>query len=94
MQSKSLWLAMALLAGLALTPTLVDARAGSGSSSGSRGARTYQAPPLMLKPARNSLTPPARVRRRRRGGRSAKPHRPSACITPITIPATRLLRPA
>jgi predicted lipid-binding transport protein (Tim44 family) len=34
-----------LVAGLALAPTMADARAGFGSSMGSRGARTYSAPP-------------------------------------------------
>jgi predicted lipid-binding transport protein (Tim44 family) len=34
-----------LVAGLALAPSMADARAGSGSSMGSRGARTYTAPP-------------------------------------------------
>lgn len=43
-RSTRLIAAFAVLA-LALVPSLADARAGSGASSGSRGTRTYSAPP-------------------------------------------------
>ncbi len=49
MTTRRLWLSLALtviVAGLlALTPNPVDARAGGGGSLGSRGIRTYSAPP-------------------------------------------------
>jgi predicted lipid-binding transport protein (Tim44 family) len=43
--TNSLWLSLCLAGALALAPSLADARAGSSKSSGSRGERTYQAPP-------------------------------------------------
>lgn len=45
MRHTGLFFAFLLAATLALSPTLVDAAAGSGTSSGSRGTRTYSAPP-------------------------------------------------
>lgn len=45
MRRSSAGLLAILVAGLALAPSFADARAGSGSSMGSRGARTYSAPP-------------------------------------------------
>jgi predicted lipid-binding transport protein (Tim44 family) len=44
-KSRRSRLALALVAGLALVATGADARPGGGSSSGSRGSRTYSAPP-------------------------------------------------
>ncbi len=58
-------LAAVLALGLALTPSLGFARAGSGTSSGSRGSRTYTMPaptntaPGMAAPMQRSLTPSA-----------------------------------
>jgi predicted lipid-binding transport protein (Tim44 family) len=45
-QSRSRFLALALSLGLAFTPALAEAKAGGGSSFGSRGAKTYSAPPV------------------------------------------------
>ncbi len=45
MRRSGFLLAAAAVAALALTPAVADARAGGGSSSGSRGSRTYSAPP-------------------------------------------------
>ncbi len=45
-QSRQRFLALALSLGLALTPALAEAKAGGGFSFGSRGARTYTAPPV------------------------------------------------
>ena len=45
MRRPSFVLAAIAAAALALTPALADARPGGGSSSGSRGSRTYSAPP-------------------------------------------------
>ena len=45
MRRTSLLLAAVAVMGLAMTPTLADARAGSSSSMGSRGSRTFTAPP-------------------------------------------------
>jgi predicted lipid-binding transport protein (Tim44 family) len=46
MTSKpALWLVLALGAAVALAPALAEARAGGGTSAGSRGARTYQSAP-------------------------------------------------
>jgi predicted lipid-binding transport protein (Tim44 family) len=56
-------LAALLVLALALTPSLAEARAGSGTSSGSRGTRTYVAPaptntaPGYVAPMQRSLTP-------------------------------------
>ncbi len=52
-----------LVAALALAPSLAEARAGSGGSFGSRGGRTYSAPPMtstapsFTAPVERSLTP-------------------------------------
>jgi predicted lipid-binding transport protein (Tim44 family) len=45
MRRSHLFVAAVAAAGLALAPSLADARAGSGSSFGSRGTRSYSAPP-------------------------------------------------
>ena len=45
MRHTGLFFAFLLAATFALSPTLVDAAAGAGTSSGSRGTRTYSAPP-------------------------------------------------
>ena len=45
MRRSSTFIAAVAVAALALTPSLADARVGGGSSSGSRGSRTYTAPP-------------------------------------------------
>ena len=45
MRRSSFLLAAIAVAALALAPSLADARAGRGGSMGSRGDRTYQAPP-------------------------------------------------
>lgn len=45
MRRSHLFVAAIAVAGLALAPSLADARAGSGSSFGSRGMRSYSAPP-------------------------------------------------
>ncbi|HYZ62098.1 MAG TPA: TIM44-like domain-containing protein, partial [Acetobacteraceae bacterium] len=62
--SRSTKLVTALaVAALALAPALADARAGSGSSFGSRGGRTYSAPPTTntapytAAPMERSMTP-------------------------------------
>lgn len=52
---------------LVLAPAIADARAGRGSSMGSRGGRTYQAPPptrtapTEAQPVQRSMTDPART---------------------------------
>ena len=45
MRRSSSFIAALTVAALALAPSLADARAGGGSSFGSRGGRTYSAPP-------------------------------------------------
>jgi len=45
MRQSGFWLAAVAVAALALSPAVADARAGSSSSMGSRGTRTYSAPP-------------------------------------------------
>jgi predicted lipid-binding transport protein (Tim44 family) len=61
-RSSNLVTALAVAA-LALAPSLADARAGSGSSFGSRGGRTYSAPPVTntapytASPMERSMTP-------------------------------------
>ena len=45
MRRSHLFVAAVAAAGLALVPSLADARAGSGGSFGSRGMRSYSAPP-------------------------------------------------
>ena len=63
-RSSRLIAALAVLV-LALTPSLADARAGSGVSSGSRGTRTYSAPPSTstapstVQPMQRTITPQA-----------------------------------
>ena len=64
MSRKSVtWLALLLGAVIALAPALAEARAGGKSSAGSRGARTYQAPPStptapQAAPMERSMTTP------------------------------------
>jgi predicted lipid-binding transport protein (Tim44 family) len=64
MRRTSLLLATVAALALALTPTLADARAGGGSSMGSRGARTYSAPaptttaPGTAQPMQRSMAAP------------------------------------
>jgi len=53
------WLALAAAVMLALAPAIADARAGRGGSFGSRGTRTYQAPPV----TRTAPTPAQPVQR-------------------------------
>ena len=65
MRRHSALLAAVAVAALAFAPSLADARAGSGSSFGSRGARTYTAPPSTgtapsgVAPMERSLTQPS-----------------------------------
>jgi predicted lipid-binding transport protein (Tim44 family) len=60
----SVWVAVVLIALIALAPAFAEARAGGGSTSmGSRGTRTYQAPPAtptapQVRPVERSVTPP------------------------------------
>jgi len=63
MRRSSTVLTAIAVAALALAPSFADARAGSGSSMGSRGGRTYSAPPStntapsMAAPMDRSMTP-------------------------------------
>lgn len=63
MRRSSSLIAAIAVAALALSPSLADARAGGGSSVGSRGGRTYSAPPStntapsMAAPMERSATP-------------------------------------
>lgn len=63
-RSSRLIAALAVLV-LALTPSLADARAGSGASAGSRGTRTYSPPPStstapsVAQPMQRTITPQA-----------------------------------
>ncbi|MBX5454350.1 MAG: TIM44-like domain-containing protein [Acidobacteriia bacterium] len=63
MHRNSRFLAILLALVLALAPALAEARAGSGSSMGSRGSRTYVAPPTTptapytAQPMQRSVTP-------------------------------------
>lgn len=65
MRHTGRFFAFVLAASLALAPTLVDAAAGSATSSGSRGTRTYSAPPptatapSTAAPMQRSATPQA-----------------------------------
>ena len=65
MRRSSTVLTALAVAALALAPSFADARAGFGSSSGSRGSRTYSAPPStntapsMAAPMERSMTPRA-----------------------------------
>lgn len=56
------WLSILTILVITLAPALAEARAGAGSSVGSRGVRTYQAPPTTQtapapKPVERSVTP-------------------------------------
>ncbi len=63
MRRASAFLAALAALALLLAPGLADARAGSGSSFGSRGSRTYSAPPTTntapyaAQPMQRSITP-------------------------------------
>jgi predicted lipid-binding transport protein (Tim44 family) len=63
MSRSSTFVTALAVAALALAPSLADARAGSGSSMGSRGGRTYSAPPVTntapysASPMERSMTP-------------------------------------
>ena len=63
MRRSHLFVAAIAAAGLALPPSVADARAGSGSSFGSRGTRSYSAPPstntapMTAQPFDRSMTP-------------------------------------
>lgn len=63
MSRSSKLVAALAVAALALAPSFADARAGSGSSFGSRGSRTYSAPPVTntapytASPMERSITP-------------------------------------
>ncbi len=63
MRGASILLAVVMAAGLALAPSLADARAGAGASMGSRGGYTWSAPPrtntapYSAQPFQRSLTP-------------------------------------
>jgi predicted lipid-binding transport protein (Tim44 family) len=63
MRRSHLFVAAIAAAGLALAPSVADARAGSGSSFGSRGTRSYSAPPstntapMTAQPFDRSMTP-------------------------------------
>lgn len=63
MRRSSRFIAAFAVLALALTPSLADARAGSGTSSGSRGTRTYSAPPSTntapsaAQPMQRTITP-------------------------------------
>lgn len=65
MRRHSALLAAVAVAALSFAPSFADARAGSGSSMGSRGSRTYSAPPSTstapsaAAPMERSLTPPS-----------------------------------
>jgi predicted lipid-binding transport protein (Tim44 family) len=65
MRRTSFLLAAVAALGLALTPGLADARAGNGSSFGSRGSRTWSSPaptnvaPYSAQPMQRSMTPSA-----------------------------------
>lgn len=61
--TRKYWLMAVLALSVAVLPALAEARAGRGSSMGSRGARTYQAPPATqtapaAKPIERSATQP------------------------------------
>ncbi len=61
--TRKYWLMALLALSVAVLPALAEARAGRGSSMGSRGARTYQAPPATqtapaAKPMERSATQP------------------------------------
>ncbi|MFN0042138.1 MAG: TIM44-like domain-containing protein [Alphaproteobacteria bacterium] len=61
--TRKYWLMAMLVVSVAVLPALAEARAGRGSSMGSRGTRTYQAPPATqtapaAKPMERSATQP------------------------------------
>lgn len=66
MNRLSRFLASAAVAAMALAPVLADARPGGGASSGSRGSRTYSAPPSTntapstARPMDRTMTEPSR----------------------------------
>lgn len=83
---KSTTILVAILAaGLVLLPALADAKAGRGSSAGSRGTRTYDAAPATptapaARPVERSATPPA-------SSPSTQPaQQPRPAATPATAP--------
>lgn len=65
MRRPAFLIAAAAAFALALAPAMVDARPGGGSSSGSRGSRTYSAPPATqtapgaARPMDRTMTPPS-----------------------------------
>jgi predicted lipid-binding transport protein (Tim44 family) len=65
--AKMLWLAIVTVASLALLSDLADARVGGGRSIGSRGAKTFQAPPTTntapktAAPMEKSMTQPGKT---------------------------------
>ena len=66
--AKACWLAIVAVASMALLADLADARSGGGRSVGSRGAKTYQAPPATntapktASPMEKSMTQPGKTR--------------------------------
>jgi predicted lipid-binding transport protein (Tim44 family) len=64
--AKACWIAIVAAASLALVADLADARVGGGRSVGSRGAKTYQAPPTTntapktASPMEKSMTQPGK----------------------------------
>ncbi|MBX6743628.1 MAG: Tim44 domain-containing protein, partial [Acetobacteraceae bacterium] len=66
MRRPAFLLAAVAAAALALAPALADARPGGGGSYGSRGSRTYSAPPVTrtapnaARPMERSMTEPSR----------------------------------
>jgi predicted lipid-binding transport protein (Tim44 family) len=83
MRRPSFLLAAAAAAALALAPALADARPGGGGSAGSRGSRTYSAPPSTstapgtARPFERSMTEP---------GRQATPYGQQAQRPPLGQP--------
>ena len=71
--------AMALATAMALAPAVAEARAGGGGSFGSRGARTFSAPPSTstaprtTAPIQRSMTPQNQARPTQQAGRPATP---------------------
>jgi predicted lipid-binding transport protein (Tim44 family) len=78
--AKACWLAIVAVASMALLADLADARVGSGRSVGSRGAKTYQAPPATntapktASPMEKSMTQP---------GKSGAPSTPAPASSPF-----------
>jgi predicted lipid-binding transport protein (Tim44 family) len=77
---KACWLAIVAVASMALLADLADARSGGGRSVGSRGAKTYQAPPTTntapktASPMEKSMTQP---------GKSGAPSTPAPASSPF-----------